>query len=379
MATKQARGFATAAMTRVGLHRGQHHVGQRVGPGQDRKDVEHLRPAVRAGTEAAPGLLAGGSVRVHHGLLLRPLPFVLPPVGVPDGALSGHGRVVVQQQERRQAHQHHGAEEEEEHLGREVGRLILSLQFKGHRAVGGVRGAVDAADRSDSLDQSHQGGQQAAQALPDVVGGQVPRLETHHEGQEGDGGRAVDGGEEESQDEQGHAARGARHHRRLPPEESQQEAGGRAQADDGVDDGRFVQGAGPEAVHQGDEERPDVRHLDEDGEVGGQVPTLGDLGDDEGQLHPQAVDGDPGAHPEQTRQQKSQGGSKPLKTPSMQHGKTRAPAGPGEHGERSDEGAGLDGDAAPQQGGVARLVQQSPDHHLQVGVEAGENDPGDDL
>lgn len=50
-----------------------------------------------------------------------------------------------------------------------------------------------------------------------------------------------------------------------------------------------------------------------------------------------------------------------------------------EHGEGSDEGAGLDGDAAPQQGGVTRLVQQSPDHHLHVGVEAGENDPGDDL
>lgn len=50
-----------------------------------------------------------------------------------------------------------------------------------------------------------------------------------------------------------------------------------------------------------------------------------------------------------------------------------------EHGEGSDEGAGLDGDAAPQQGGVTRLVKQRPDHHLQIREEAGEDDPGDDL
>ena len=51
----------------------------------------------------------------------------------------------------------------------------------------------------------------------------------------------------------------------------------------------------------------------------------------------------------------------------------------GEHGEGSDEGAGLDGDAAPQQGGVTCLVKQSPNHHLQVREETCENDPGDDL
>lgn len=50
-----------------------------------------------------------------------------------------------------------------------------------------------------------------------------------------------------------------------------------------------------------------------------------------------------------------------------------------EHGERSNQGARLDGDAAPQQGSVTGLVQQSPNHHLQVGEQADENDPGDDL
>lgn len=51
----------------------------------------------------------------------------------------------------------------------------------------------------------------------------------------------------------------------------------------------------------------------------------------------------------------------------------------GEHGERSDKGACLDGDAAPQQGSVARLMEQSPYYHLQVGEEASEKNPGDDL
>lgn len=50
-----------------------------------------------------------------------------------------------------------------------------------------------------------------------------------------------------------------------------------------------------------------------------------------------------------------------------------------EHGEGSDEGACLDGDAAPQQGSVTCLVKQRPNHHLQIGEEAGENNPGDDL
>lgn len=50
-----------------------------------------------------------------------------------------------------------------------------------------------------------------------------------------------------------------------------------------------------------------------------------------------------------------------------------------EHGEGSGQRAGLDGDATPQQRCVARLVQQGPDHHLHVGEESSEDDPGDDL
>lgn len=163
-------------------------------------------------------------------------------------------------------------------------------------------------DHPNTLDQSHYGRQQAAHTLPYVIGGQVLGLETHHERQEGDGGRAVNRREEESQEEEGDTARNASYNNSLLPEETQQEARHGTQDHDHIYDSCFVQGAGPEAMHQSDEERPNVGHLDEDGEVRGQVPALWDLGDDQGQLHPEAVDGDPGAHPEQTCQQVGQEG-----------------------------------------------------------------------
>lgn len=50
-----------------------------------------------------------------------------------------------------------------------------------------------------------------------------------------------------------------------------------------------------------------------------------------------------------------------------------------EHGEGSDKRASLDRDAAPQQGSMTCLVKQSPNYHLHIGEEAGENDPRDDL
>lgn len=51
----------------------------------------------------------------------------------------------------------------------------------------------------------------------------------------------------------------------------------------------------------------------------------------------------------------------------------------GEHGEGADERAGLDGDATPEQGGMAQLVEQRPDRRLHIGEDAGEQNPGRDL
>lgn len=50
-----------------------------------------------------------------------------------------------------------------------------------------------------------------------------------------------------------------------------------------------------------------------------------------------------------------------------------------EHGESADKRARLDGDAAPQQGFVTGFVKQSADDHLQIGEDASENNPRDDL
>lgn len=50
-----------------------------------------------------------------------------------------------------------------------------------------------------------------------------------------------------------------------------------------------------------------------------------------------------------------------------------------EHGESPDKRAGLDGDAAPQQGFVTGFVKQSADDHLQIREDASEKNPRDDL
>lgn len=49
------------------------------------------------------------------------------------------------------------------------------------------------------------------------------------------------------------------------------------------------------------------------------------------------------------------------------------------HGESSDKGAGLDRYAAPQQGSMTSLMQQSADNHLHIGEESSETNTGDDL
>lgn len=51
----------------------------------------------------------------------------------------------------------------------------------------------------------------------------------------------------------------------------------------------------------------------------------------------------------------------------------------GEHDERPDQRAGLNGDATPQQSRVSRLVQQCPNDHLHIREGASKNDPGQDL
>lgn len=178
-------GLVAVGQAGVGLHGGQDRVGQSVHPAQHYQDVDHLAPAVGPAPKAAPVFLGWGSEGVHHGPLLGTSGPVLAVVGPVGGPISGDSRVAVQQKEGQQAHQHHGAEEEEEDLRGKVGGLVLSLQLVRTRTVGGpvqqLR-AVDAADHPDPLDQSQQGWQQAAQPLPDEVGGQELRPEAQHEG-----------------------------------------------------------------------------------------------------------------------------------------------------------------------------------------------------
>lgn len=49
------------------------------------------------------------------------------------------------------------------------------------------------------------------------------------------------------------------------------------------------------------------------------------------------------------------------------------------HGQGTNERASLDGDAAPQQGCMSSLMKQWTNHHLHIGEDASENNPGDNL
>lgn len=320
----QMVGFVPIRQTGVRLNRGQHCVGQRVDPSQCDKDEQHLQIAVGALSKRAPGSL-DGLQRADHGLLFwclgvqRQALFSLVCRQVSAEvkvvlSLSGHGRVIVEQDEGCQADNHHDAEEDEEDLGREPSWLVDGLQqpVVNHGGVGvrrvdrAGRGAVLTVDHANALDQRHQRGYQAAQALAGKVRREVLRAQSHHERQEGDGGGAVNDGEQEGQQQQGHAARGAAHRDRVTPEERHQERRHHAQGDDAVDDRPLIQLPRAKAVHQGDEEGPHVSDLDEDDEVGREVPALRDVRHDQRKLHPHPIDRDPGADAEEARQHVSQ-------------------------------------------------------------------------
>lgn len=166
------------------------------------------------------------------------------------------------------------------------------------RVVSRDLGGVDALGHPHALRQGDHARNEAAEALADEVGGEVFGGKLRHEGQEGDGGGTVHQRKEERDDEKGRAVPPAGHHRCLAPEEGQQDAGRHPDGEDGVDDDGLFEAARVQFVHEGDQQRPEVGQLDDDGQVGGQLPAFRESVDDEGQLHPQAIHRHPGAQTE---------------------------------------------------------------------------------
>lgn len=129
-----------------------------------------------------------------------------------------------------------------------------------------------------------------------------------HEGQEGDGGGAVHQGQEEGEDHEGDAVVATQHPGGEVPEEGKEDAGDSAHTQHSEDDGHLGKVARPEVMEQGEEEGADIGQLDDHCEVGGQVPALGQLCHQQGQLHPEPIYGYPGAHPKGADQQVCQEG-----------------------------------------------------------------------
>ena len=249
-----------------GLYGGQQAVGGHVHPNNQEVDEAQL-----VNREVGLG---------HHRLVLvRLLGLVLeggPPVGLQagvvqpgeggctelrdqgiDGQIKGNPRKSFQSNERGQTHAHHGRQEGEEYLRGEVGREVLGLQRprvpSPCQVLSGVASGVDTRRHANALRQRDQRGNEAAQALPDEVGGDVLGGKPRHEWQEGDGRCAVHQGEEEGDDEEGGAVWRPAHHGGDAPEEGEQDAGQQPDGEDGVDDSGLSEVARPQLVHERDQ------------------------------------------------------------------------------------------------------------------------------
>lgn len=148
-----------------------------------------------------------------------------------------------------------------------------------------LRGVYACGD-AHALRQTDDTWYESAQAFTDIVRGHVFGREAHHERQEGDGRGAVHQSQEEGDDEEGGAVQLPGHYGGLVPEEGQQDTGDHPDAEDDVIDRALFQAPRQEFVGDGDQQRANVGHLDDDRQVGGESPGLGEGVDDEREFHP---------------------------------------------------------------------------------------------
>lgn len=88
----------------------------------------------------------------------------------------------------------------------------------------------------------------------------------------------------------------------LVPEEGEQDAGQGTDKEYGVNDSMLFKTTRAELVHEGDQQRPQVGQLDDNCQVGGELPALRQRVDDEWQFHPQTIHRHPGAQAKGTGQ-----------------------------------------------------------------------------
>ena len=156
---------------------------------------------------------------------------------------------------------------------------------------------------SHTLSDGDEAREQRAESFPDEVPRQVAVFEPGHERRECDRRSAVDNGYEERQRQERKASLNPRNCRGDVPEEDEKKTRDDAHGEDQEDRRSFEMGSSLEVTENGEDERSDVGNLSDDDELGGEVVPLGDTkSHQEGQLHPEAVDGHPGPGPKEDNQ-----------------------------------------------------------------------------
>jgi len=252
------KGHGPVGQTGEALHGGQDAVGEGVGDGEQRQQVnvpprpKRLRPLLRRRRAAVVQRVRLLSAFCRVARLLSRCVFrrLRPP---PHQSLEAQSRDAQ-----------HDAQEPEEVLRRKVLLQIL----RPHRAV--HRRALQLAD---ALPQRHDAREQGAEALPDEERTDVLGGVAEHEGQEGDVGGAADRRqhEGEEQEEQRPLASGDRDG--VRPEDGEESGRHDGQRLDAVDDEAFVQAPRSAVVRDGHRYRTDVPERDQHREIGRQVPS----------------------------------------------------------------------------------------------------------
>lgn len=190
----QVEGHGAIRQAGEALHRRQHPVGERVGDGEQQEQVDvDPRPKGRRGRLLllrGPLLLAV----LQRVRFLFPL-FARRSVGLLLGLvlLVGPRLPLRQSPETQGRDEQHDAQEPKEVLHGEFLLQILGLNSAG---------VVFTLQFAHALSESHDAGEESAEALADEESPDVLRGETKHERQEGHVGRAADKGQHEGEEQE---------------------------------------------------------------------------------------------------------------------------------------------------------------------------------
>lgn len=206
--------------------------------------------------------------------------------------LLAHGLQPIQQHESDEAGDEQRWDDEKERLGAEArrwhGPFDTVVRFDALRIA------------SDTLDEREDGRQKAGESLADEVSDQVDVTEPTEVRHEQHARRAADEGEEENVDEDGDGAFGAEDFGGYRVQERHAESRGDADRQQEVNDEAVADWE--ELLDERVKHRPDVGDLDDDDDVGCEVPSFRRGVHQQRQLNIRRIDADPRPDTEENRE-----------------------------------------------------------------------------